>query len=92
MNEQPALIPDAETTVIPARFITFAEQVAELAREHGFHRMSITVHPGWKDTWHNEVQIGWEQGRHGDSNHRTHISSTVTVRHETERKPEARHG
>ncbi len=69
-----------EDAVIPAEYVEFCKKVAALAAEAKLNRMSMKITPGFYGAkWQSDINMHWDNGRHGDSAHRLHISSEVTV-------------
>lgn len=64
---------------IPQHHIEFCKAVAKLAAAHGLSSMGMTFRPGYQDDWCDQIQMNWDQGRHGDSRHRLTVSSTVNL-------------
>lgn len=70
-----------DDTVIPAEYVEFCKQVAELAGKMQLSRMSMKITPGfYGPKWQSDINMHWDSGRHGDSANKVHISSEVTVR------------
>lgn len=71
---------DDQDTVIPAEYVEFCKQVAELAAKMQLSRMSMKITPGfYGPKWRSDINMHWDNGRHGDSAHKLFISSEVTV-------------
>ena len=69
-------------TNIPSSHIEFCKDVALLAQRYRVDSVSLQFRPGFDDIWSDEIQMSWEQGRHGEDSGRLVISSTVVVRAE----------
>jgi len=70
---------DKTESNIPQRHIDFCKAVAKLAAEHGLNSLGMSFRPGYADEWNGQIQMNWDQGRHGDSRHRLTVSSTVQL-------------
>lgn len=69
-----------QNTVIPAEYVEFGKEVAKLAAKLNLSRMSLKITPGfYGPKWDSDINMHWDSGRHGDSAHKMHISSEVTV-------------
>lgn len=68
-----------DTTTIPANHIEFCRAVAKLAAAAGLTRLGMTFRPAFCDPWRDEVQMRWEDGRHGEDSGKVFITSTVQV-------------
>lgn len=69
-------------SAIPEKHLDFCRAVAELARSAGIGRAALTFHPSFDDEWRDQIQMQWEQGRHGEDSRRIYVTSTVQVREE----------
>ena len=70
---------DKPESNIPQRHIDFCKAVAKLAAEHGLNSLGMTFRPGYSDEWRDQIQMAWDQGRHGADKRRLTVSSTVTL-------------
>lgn len=69
-----------DDTVIPAEYVEFCKKVAALAADAKLSRMSMKITPGFYGAkWHSDINMHWDNGRHGDSARKLFISSEVTV-------------
>ena len=66
-------------SAIPEKHLDFCRAVAALAAAAGIGRASMTFTPGFGDEWRDEIQLVWEQGRHGEDSRRVFVTSTVRV-------------
>lgn len=66
-------------SAIPARHLDFCREVGRLAKEHGLNRVTITLQPGFRDEWRDQISATWEQGRHGEDAGQIYVESTVRV-------------
>jgi len=65
--------------VIPDHHIAFCKAIAKLCREYKMDRVGLNYRPPFQDTWRDEIQMVWEQGRHGEASDKLSITSTVRV-------------
>lgn len=71
---------DDQNTVIPAEYVDFFKKVTELAATLNLNHMSMKITPGfYGPKWQSDINMHWDNGRHGDSAHKLYISSEVTV-------------
>jgi hypothetical protein len=69
-----------DDTVIPAEYVEFCKKVAALAADAKLSRMSMKITPGFYGAkWQSDINMHWDNGRHGDSARKLFISSEVTV-------------
>ena len=69
-------------SAIPEKHLEFCRKVAALAAEAGINRATLKFMPGFGDEWQDEIDMHWEQGRHGEDSRRVFVTSTVRVRDE----------
>ncbi len=76
--------PENTAVVIPDAFQAFAAEFVALAVKHGMEKASVTLRQGWRPgrpepRWDTDVNISWEQGRHGEDARRWHMSTTLML-------------
>lgn len=64
---------------IPERHQEFCKAVARLCREHGLIKANMSYSPAFEDDWDGEIQMSWEDGRHGEDSDKLFLSSTLRV-------------
>lgn len=74
---------------IPDKFVRFGEELGKLLDKYDFDGASFKVHPGYSDSWRDQVEYVWLQGRHGEEKRRVRITSTVIVQHKWPREEKA---
>lgn len=66
---------------IPADIVVFCSSVADLARRHGLNSLRATIRPNFhrQDGWREDVELHWEQGRHGEESRQFSVRCRVDI-------------
>jgi hypothetical protein len=75
--------------VIPQRYVEFCRELARVARKHEMTSFHCNFRPEWQSDWNDQINMAWEQGRHGEDSGHMVLTSNVMVRTSIETPVEA---
>lgn len=50
---------------IPENIVNLIKDVLELCKKQGCSSVDFKLNPGWRNSFHSQVQVQWSNGRHG---------------------------